>query len=66
MPIRTLNDEEFVYVNSKQYLRIILRREQRKRLGLKTSARKEKRKYLHESRHRHACTRERGKGGRFI
>jgi hypothetical protein len=36
MPIRTLNDEDFVYVNSKQYWRILLRREQRKKLNIKS------------------------------
>jgi nuclear transcription factor Y alpha len=68
MPLSSLVDGEYIYVNSKQYRRILLRREQRKRLGLQAIANKqrEKPKYKHESRHRHAVNRERGKGGRFI
>jgi len=52
-------------VNAKQYHRIIKRREQRarlQRLGLVPKVRK---KYLHESRHRHAMMRNRSDGGRF-
>lgn len=33
LPIRTSNDEDFVYVNPKQYWRILHRRQQRKKLN---------------------------------
>ncbi len=67
MPIRTLNDEDFVYVNSKQFMRILYRREQRKRQNYRSRFSLNKsQKYNYESRHRHACTRERGKGGRWV
>lgn len=61
------NSQKIVYVNPKQYKRILKRRAQRARLvekGLlpKVFVRK---KYLHESRHRHAVMRNRSDGGRF-
>jgi nuclear transcription factor Y alpha len=62
--IKTLNEEEYVYVNPKQYMRILRRRELRKKYQLKSKENKPK--YLHESRHKHAVNRQRGKGGRFI
>ncbi|GJQ11460.1 hypothetical protein GpartN1_g3251.t1 [Galdieria partita] len=57
-----------VYVNAKQYHRILKRREARKRqLGHEAFIeRKVKRPYRHESRHRHAKNRQRGTGGRFL
>jgi hypothetical protein len=36
IPIRTLHDDEYIYVNAKQYLRIISRRNKRMKLYLKT------------------------------
>lgn len=55
------------YVNPKQYDRIMKRRAQRERLEAKYPGFSMKRKaYLHESRHRHACNRKRGPGGRFL
>ena len=68
--IKTLFDNKYIYINGKQYHRIMKRREVRKKLNETIMNNKNKmdknKKYHHESRHRHAMNRERGKGGRFI
>lgn len=52
-------------VNRKQYARILKRREQRQKLMEQGLLPKTRKKYLHESRHRHAVMRNRNEGGQF-
>ena len=69
IPIKTLRNNEYIYVNCKQYSRILKRREARKKyfeMFENDYFLNKKIKYHHESRHKHAMNRERGKGGRFL
>ncbi|EWM28755.1 transcriptional activator hap2 [Nannochloropsis gaditana] len=55
-----------IFVNPKQYERIMKRREARARLENHRKIAAERKPFLHKSRHLHAVKRPRGPGGRFL
>lgn len=65
LPFSVTTEDGPIYVNPKQYHGILRRRKMRAKEGMKSRSTRDK-PYIHESRHRHACRRVRGVGGRFI
>merc|ERR1712212_1003724 len=65
LPGPEMLEEEPLYVNAKQYHRILKRRQARAKLEAEGRIPKERKKYLHKSRHLHALKRVRGEGGKF-
>ncbi|KAL9127456.1 MAG: hypothetical protein Q9217_003673 [Psora testacea] len=62
-----VSEDAPVYVNAKQFNRILKRRDARQRLNeISGSMPRGRKSYMHESRHRHAARRARGPGGKFL
>ncbi|KAL8592154.1 hypothetical protein ACOMHN_033525 [Nucella lapillus] len=65
LPVAEGQDEP-MYVNAKQYNRILKRRQARAKLEAAGRIPKQRQKYMYESRHKHAVNRSRGLGGVFM